>query len=57
METKITGGSKQIDVKALAVIVWGSPASSCVVMTVTPVANLESADLNSSEVNKVVPAL
>jgi hypothetical protein len=48
------GGSKQTEVKELAVMVWGLPSSSRVVITVTPVANSESAERNSFLSNKAI---
>ena len=51
------GGSRHIEEKAFAVIEWGCPSSSSVVITVTPVANWAKADLNSSLSNKTIPTL
>ena len=55
IHTIMVGGSRHIDEKAFAVIEWGCPSSSRVVITVTPVANWERADLNSFWSNKAIP--
>jgi len=55
IQTMTVGGSRHIDEKAFAVIEWGSPSLSSVVITVTPVANSPRAALNSEVSSKTIP--